>query len=272
MEQTTRSALIYYTEVIANNTREVYVMLAKGLSGITTPGGRSLKETEIDRLVREINEELRGIIDFNDSKELLYECQLNGTNGNNKSIRYDGCFYCFIKVDMGYMRYVKEQFPKTTSERTVCNELISIEILNIKDIIVDMVCDKYLPLPEEFAKVQRCKYTETFERMFMSVGFDLLFGNKHNKPADSIGVPARILEPLDSVPLYVSIRPYRVLMPKVYGIILKGTMVGESIVLTNDLYIGDQFYFEGDRTMVYRSGVFAKDSLLRLGSCRSQPE
>ncbi len=250
-------------------------MLAKNLlSGITTIGGRSTVETEIDRLVREILEELRGIIDYSEHKELLYECMSNGKD--NKCIRYDGCYYCFIKVEMEFMESIKAEFPKIQTNRDVCNELSSIEIISTKEIIMDMVSkkqteysDKDILIFDNF-EVKRRKYTETFERMFMSVGYDTLHGIHHNKQAEQLNIQAEITSKIQDIPLYVSIRPYKVLMPNVYGIIHKGTVIcskqtqeGEKTeTISMTLYIGDQYYFETKEYIVYRNGVHNKKKLL----------
>lgn len=257
MGQTTRSGLILYCEMNSSpmykGYKEIYMLLGCGSSGITTIGGRSTTESDIDRLVREANEETRGILNYLICSEIFIECTMAGINGPNKGINFDGCFYYMIKTDMKILKQLCDEFPTTSSNRTVCNELSSLKIISTNDVIRYMV--SLIPTTCSL-------YSATFQKMFMTVGFDILHNNRHNKKAETININAEIYVPIKDIPTFISIRPFPTLLPTVYGIIQKDGF---------NLYIGEQFYYETESDIVYRSGVYDKATLLSIDVHASSP-
>lgn len=222
-----RAALILYSP--ATTGRERCALFGKGRSGITTLGGRIAPgETWLDCLVRELIEETRGILNYSLYKDIFitapHKC-------------YDQCVYVFYETTYERLVAIAQEFPLTTSTRDVCNEMCSLEVCPIDDLLRDMIVYK------------KQRYNEVFHSMFLTVGYDTLKGNTCNHITAKIDLEGELHVPISRLPRVVCLTPIRRDVPIVYG-----------TILSKGLIITDQYYMDEDDRRLFRSGYVLKNS------------
>jgi 8-oxo-dGTP pyrophosphatase MutT (NUDIX family) len=220
METTRRSALILYAE-------EGGITIFAGINqgDLTTIGGRrETRESEMDCLIREIKEETRDIIDYTNCPEIL---------ASALSRKHNGCFYVFVKTTVERMIAIREQFLKTVSERRESNELSSLELIDLKELIRNYIQNKGPPSRPEF------------RNMILDIGYDTLCPpeRKINHFTDKMNIRAVIHVPIANIPHIVSLFMFNEGLPNIYG-----------ITQTNNFFISDQYFFTDKHGRWFRCG------------------
>jgi 8-oxo-dGTP pyrophosphatase MutT (NUDIX family) len=209
------------------NASKVCALFGRGRSGLTTLGGRiSSGETWLDCLVRELIEETRGILNYSLYKEIFQTA---------RNFCFDQCIYVLFETTYDVLVSIAAQFPFTTSGRDVCNEMLSLEVCPIDDLIKDMVVER------------KNRYNETFQNMFLTIGYDTLKGNTCNHLVSRIDLDAEIYTPISRLPRVVCLTPIKKDIPIVYG-----------TILSRNLYITDQYYLDDGERRLFRSGYMPK--------------
>jgi hypothetical protein len=216
-----RAAMILYSSV--SSERGICALFGVGANGLTTLGGRkSAHETWVDCLIRELIEETRGILDYSLYNEIFLTA---------KNFYFDQCIYVLIETSYETLRDISLEFPRTSSSREVCNELSSLEVCLIDDLIKDMIIDK------------KRRYNENFLSMFLTVGYDTLKGNTWNYMSSKIDLNVVLEVPISQIPKVVCLTPINRGTPVIYG-----------TIPPKRLFITDQMYLREGNKFLYRSG------------------
>lgn len=225
-----RTALILH----ATHSGQVFALFGKSRTGITTIGGRIGRgENWLDCLVRELNEETRGILNYSLHKEIFL---------TKRCICFDQCMYVFYQTTYEKLVSVSERFPLTTSVRDVCNEMLSLEVCSIDELIIDILVTQ--------SSQRKFRYNDAFQSMFLTIGYDLLKGNTCNHITTTIDLEAEISVLIASLPRVVCLTAIPDNLPMIYG-----------VIPSKKLYITDQFFSEsknesGEIKRLFRSGWF----------------
>ena len=226
-----RAALVLYSSPSATGNRGIHVLLGKGAHGLTTLGGRvQPRETWIDCLVRELIEETRGILDYSNCRDMLLVSP-------TRIIEFDNCAYVFCPTTLETLGNIAKQFPETKSPHVVCNEMSSLEVVSI-DNLMESLIESLIT-----SRADRPTCAKKFESMFLTIGFDLMRGNTWNHITMNINEEVTMFKSVSSLPPVVCLTAIDRGLPVVYGFIEK-----------HGLFITDQCYFERKNRRLYRSG------------------
>lgn len=218
----TRSAFIAFSPWTAE--RPAMILVGKNRSNcLTTIGGRKENgETEQLCLIREVLEETKGVINFHQYPELLSSAIMR---------KYENCQYYFTETTYEVLLNVQEEFKLASSDRDVCNELNSLEVVSIETLAEDFIVNKSIPAHPNF------------QNMFLDIGFDTIVKRRTTYFVKNIGARVDLKVAIDAIPKIVSVFPTQRGLPIVYG-----------IVIPNGIFITDQYYFRNERGMLFRNG------------------
>jgi len=218
----TRSALILFSPWSAD--KSAMMLIAKNKSNcLTTIGGRKESgETEILCLIREVLEETKGVIDYRNYPEFL-----------SKAIprKFKNCQYYFLETSLQNLLERQKDFTKATSDRAVCNELNSLEVMSIEDLAEDFIVNKSIPAHDEFTE------------MFLDIGFDTIANRRTTYFTHNIGARVDLRVPIYTLPKLVSVSLFPKGLPIIYG-----------VIIPNGTYITEQYYFRNEKGSLFRSG------------------
>jgi 8-oxo-dGTP pyrophosphatase MutT (NUDIX family) len=227
LSNVSRAALILYTK----EDGKTFALLGKNANGLTSLGGRSnTRETWIDCLVRELKEETRGILDYSECKKML---QIQP----GRTVITDNCAYVFYPVPMSVLRETSEKFPLTSSPNPHCNEMSSLEIVEIDSLIEDII------MHETTETESHILCNPTFKAMFMNIGYDVLKGNICNFFTENVGIEFELSCRISDLPHTICLTPINDRLPIVYG-----------YSKSKSLFITEQFYLEQGGRKLFRSG------------------
>lgn len=216
-----RAALILYT----NDSDTTYVLLGKGSNGLTTLGGRTQhREVWLNCLIRELQEETRGLLDYSNHPEIFLTKPAQIIESSN-------CAYVFFPSTLDSLKRIAKKFPETSSDRLVCNEMLSLEIVSVDTLIIDRITTRSIPC------------APMFETMFLNIGYDTLKGNTCNYTTANVSIEADMFQPIGSLPSIICLTPIDHGLPVVYG-----------FSPSQGLFITDQFYLEEKGRRLFRSG------------------
>ena len=249
----------------------VYALFGNGFKGLTSLGGRiSPRETWLDCLVRELKEETRDILDYTYCKDIFLSSPA-------QTINFDNCAYVFYPTTLETLRRISEDFPKTSSTRAVCNEMRSLEVINIDALIINLQQSMITDRPQEDTTSTQVNEAQTaprdfpsaeaehkstttnpvcvpeFQSMFITVGYDILKNIlRENYPGQTFlgrncitrdfNMEVNLATPVNSLPPVICLTPINHGLPVIYGTTKDG------------LYITDQFYLEEKSRRLFRSG------------------
>ncbi len=214
MTVNTRSALILFSETIVDSKKITHVLLGNGSNGLTTIGGRKkLGENDVGCLIREISEETRNLLDYSKIPEFFNSKSCN-------KISFSNCLYVFIQDTYSSLKNISEKYKTTESSTEEGNELKSLDLIDVDDLICDLIIEK-----------TRFIYNDTFKTMFLNVGYDKLKKIEWNRQSRKIGVQVDLKESYSAIPEYISLHINDRFLTRIYG-----------KILSNGLLISDQYY------------------------------
>lgn len=235
--ETQRSALILFS----TTNHHVHLLIGVNRGSLTTIGGRRQeRESELDCLIREVKEETKKIIDYTMCHELLSMAIIK---------RYNSCYYAFLETDLPNLLEIREEFSKTTALEPECNELSSLEVVELDKFVEELIVGSSKPANGFLCRAE-------LKMMMLDVGFDIMKKRRvgNNSPinyfSSQMSVKVDLYCPVAEVPLIISVFPFNKNLPRVYG-----------VILMNGCYISDQFFFEEPDRILYRSGWLTKSHL-----------
>jgi len=276
------------SSIAEHPTPRVYALFGRGSAGLTSLGGRTnLHENWLDCLVRELKEETRDVLDYSLCKDMFLTSPTQAINFNN-------CAYVFYPTSLETLRGISEAFPKTSSNRSVCNEMLSLEVIDIDTLIINLVESHSPPrvspnrvsslLQEEgivtpsktslstggtaCSAAVSCASLETpivrmgdyscapvFQSMFMSVGYDVLKSNARESQWNHTFVGRNFTTQNVNVEVELT-KPIREIPPIVC---LTPINHGLPVIYgtAGGLFITDQFYLEEKGRRLFRSGWYS---------------
>lgn len=225
-----RAALILYS--IRDDG--IFILLGSGANGLTTLGGRTEpSEMWLDCLIREIKEETRGILDYSKCKKMFL-------SPPTKVVIYGNCAYAFYPTEMSVLIDTAKEFLHTKSSQTVCNEMASLEIISIDELIEELVRQYN---SDADTLVPRIVCSPAFRSMFLDMGYDTLKGNICNFITENVSIEADMFCKINELPQMICLTPIDHKLPAIYG-----------HSRTQGVFITDQFYFERNGMRLFRSG------------------
>lgn len=227
MTSNTRSALILFSETIIDGKKNIHILLGMGREGLTTIGGRRERGdgTDIACLIREVKEESKGILDYSLIPEYF------NIKPQCEKISHNNCLYVFSQTSYSKLKEISNSFQNVNSNKTCESELISLEIVEIHDLLIDLVKNQY-----------KFSYNKTFKEMFLNAGYDQLKGIIWNKKSKKIIWDVNLNCDISTIPEYISLHPIQ-LSRKCYGV---------AFSKTTNFYIYDQYYGEINGEHIFR--------------------
>lgn len=210
---TTRSAIVLYSKIFNHKKGifETYILIGKGSNGFTTIGGRRNKtENKITCLIRELKEETRNILDYSSIPEFF-------TTNCCDEVVFANCSYFMVPCTYERLLEITEDFEEKPPTCLDSDELSSLNVFEIKDLIWRMVKD------------EKFQINPTFEEMYLSVGFDWLSNSHWNKEAKNLNCRDFVsFLPFSDYPPFVSLHPVNsTYVKKEYGIISENFVISD---------------------------------------------
>jgi 8-oxo-dGTP pyrophosphatase MutT (NUDIX family) len=232
MEIIRRSALILYSIERSTTSNRITIFAGVNQGELTSIGGRKeARESEMECLIREIKEETKDIVDYTNCPEILSTALSRKCNGF-----YDVC----VETTRERMTEIREQFLSTISGKRESNELSSLELIDLDQLIKSYILKKDPPSRPDFKK------------MLLDVGYDAIvsrFDRKINYYTDKMNIRVNFYAKIGDLPEIVSMVMFNDNLPNVYA-----------KIQSNGFFITDQYYFEDREGRWFRSGLVSSKS------------
>ena len=228
-----RVALILFSELIINNKKKIYLLLAKSnVSGcVTTLGGRKdrEKESDIDCVIRETRQESRGILNYEKIPDIF----------NQKSfvkLTFKECIYFCHQVEYKKLNEICETFRITKQVESEIDEISDLNLYDIDKLILDINSENKIH-----------NYHPVFANMFLSIGYDFFKKITCNKESKKMGLEGKLYKQIFINPDYVSLQPELITnAPNLYGEVFHSGSI---------LYIYDQYYGKFGNIHLFRKNT-----------------
>ena len=197
-----RCALILYdnSKILVGKKEDIY----------TSIGGRiEHNESDLNCVNREAVEETKGCINYNANKNEL---------NNSKQIIYKGCKFYMKYCRESILLQIVEDFKQKVSTRLECNELTSLEIIDINELVYKAVM---------FSRL----FILGFRTFVMDIGYAFFKNNDKIKSIYEISSKLIIYKNIDDIPEYVQFS--NTMIP---GATTYGKFEDDNIYITEQVY------------------------------------